>query len=198
MDFKRDTKEALVPNQTTLQHRLERDSTFDNGKRNRRSVWHIATEPYPEAHFATYPTKLIEPCILAGTSAQGQCVECGAPRERTTENSPMEIREGPKGKVTRTQTSGTMTKPAERRTTGWQDTCECRVNEEPDQRFGTPGYEPQTVLDPFCGAGTTGVVALRYGRNFIGIELNPEYCELARARIDDDCPLFNRALTPEP
>ena len=40
-----------------------------------------------------------------------------------------------------------------------------------------------TVLDPFFGAGTTGLVALRLGREFIGIELNPKYCEMAKKRI---------------
>jgi site-specific DNA-methyltransferase (adenine-specific) len=48
------------------------------------------------------------------------------------------------------------------------------------------------VLDPFAGSGTTGVVALRYGRNFIGIELNAEYAEMARRRIEGDAPLFNK------
>lgn len=47
------------------------------------------------------------------------------------------------------------------------------------------------VLDPYCGSGTTGVAALRRGRRFLGIELLPEYVELARARIADDSPLFN-------
>lgn len=40
-----------------------------------------------------------------------------------------------------------------------------------------------TVLDPFFGAGTTGLVAMRLGREFIGIELNPSYCEMAKKRI---------------
>ena len=47
-----------------------------------------------------------------------------------------------------------------------------------------------TILDPFCGSGTTGVVALRYHRDFIGIELNPEYGEMAERRIGDEIPLF--------
>lgn len=87
--------------------------------RNKRSVWTIATQPYAGAHFATFPPKLIEPCILAG------CPEGG------------------------------------------------------------------TVLDPFAGAGTTGMVALRHNRSFVGIELNAEYAQLARHRICDDAPLFN-------
>jgi DNA modification methylase len=87
--------------------------------RNKRSVWTVATQPYPGAHFATFPPKLIEPCILAG------CPEGG------------------------------------------------------------------TVLDPFAGAGTTGMVALRHNRSFVGIELNPEYARMARQRIIDDAPLLN-------
>lgn len=41
------------------------------------------------------------------------------------------------------------------------------------------------------GAGTTGLVAMRLGRRFVGIELNPEYAEMARRRIHGDAPLFN-------
>ena len=87
-------------------------------KRNKRSVWEIATQPFAEAHFATFPEKLIEPCILAGSK------------------------------------------------------------------------EGDAVLDPFCGSGTTGVVALRYHRDFVGIELNPEYAEMAERRIGGEIPLF--------
>ncbi len=48
------------------------------------------------------------------------------------------------------------------------------------------------VLDPFAGTGTTGVVALKHGRAFTGIELNPTYAALARGRITSDSPLFNQ------
>ena len=65
-------------------------------------------------------------------------------------------------------------------TIGWQPTCDHGL--EP---------APAVVLDPFCGSGTTGVVALRYGRSFAGIELNAEYVQLARRRIIDDAPLLN-------
>lgn len=79
--------------------------------RNKRSVWVVASEPTPDAHFATYPTKLIEPCILAGSR---------------------------------------------------------------------PG---DIVLDPFNGSGTTGYVALKHGRKYIGIDLNEEYLNLANRRL---------------
>lgn len=105
-------------------HTLANDMTqalHPNG-RNKRSVWNIATRPYAEAHFATFPPDLVEPCILAGSP---------------------------------------------------------------------PGA---TVLDPFSGAATTGVVACRLDRSFIGIELNPEYVEMGRNRIRDDAPLLNTPL----
>jgi DNA modification methylase len=87
-------------------------------KRNLRDVWTVPVRPFNEAHFATYPPELIEPCVKAG------CPEGG------------------------------------------------------------------TVLDPFFGAGTTGLVADRLGRDCIGIELNPAYAEIARKRIAGDSPLF--------
>lgn len=83
----------------------------ESGKRNRRSVWTIATRPYRGAHFATFPEGLARPCILAGSR---------------------------------------------------------------------PG---DTVLDPFMGSGTTGAVAVKEGRDFIGIEINQEYIEMSKQRI---------------
>lgn len=79
--------------------------------RNLRDVWSVNTQPFPEAHFATFPPKLIEPCVIAGCPAGG------------------------------------------------------------------------TILDPFSGAGTTGLVAKKHGRNFIGIELNPQYVAMSERRL---------------
>ena len=52
--------------------------------------------------------------------------------------------------------------------------------------------EGDLVLDPFCGSGTTGVVALRHNRRFLGIEINPETVREANERILGDAPLINR------
>lgn len=79
--------------------------------RNKRDVWTISTSSFKGAHFAVFPEKLVEPCILAGCPMGG------------------------------------------------------------------------TVLDPFMGSGTTGVVAKRFGRGFIGIDINPDYCVMAMDRI---------------
>ncbi len=151
---------------------------------NKRTVWSIAAQPYKGAHFATFPEELVRCPILAGTSERGVCGDCGAPRERVVE---------PTGHVnqrehahvpgnTPTKTDSTGWAPLTRATSRWRPTCD--HDAEP---------VPSLVLDPFCGSGTTGVVALRHGRSFIGIELNPEYIELARKRIIGDAPLLNRA-----
>lgn len=74
--FRRDAskREQAIPGQGNGTHRPDRDeSTWDTAKRNRRSVWTVATRPYKGAHFATFPPALIEPCILAG-SMPGQVV----------------------------------------------------------------------------------------------------------------------------
>ena len=58
---------------------------IDPSGRNARSVWTIATQPYSGAHFATMPPELARRCILAGSSARGQCPKCGAPWTRVVE-----------------------------------------------------------------------------------------------------------------
>ena len=115
-DAKHRTKAGLV---AYAEREREREARGEVGAtRNKRSVWTVATQPFKEAHFATYPPELIEPCILAGS---------------------------PRGGV---------------------------------------------VLDPFGGAGTTGLVADRLGRNAVLIELNPEYAEIARRRLAGDAGMF--------
>jgi DNA modification methylase len=158
--------------------------------RNKRSVWEIATSPFPEAHFATFPPKLVEPCILAGTSERGCCPQCGAPWERITESRTTN-REGwgisnpnhatPQGIHGPSIRGDGRCGNTETRTLGWQPTCTCNAG-EPIRC---------TVLDPFNGAGTTGLVATRLGRDYIGIDLNHDYIQMGIDRIVDDAPLFN-------
>ena len=87
------------------------DSIREDRGRNKRTVWSVPTEPFTGAHFATFPLRLIEPCLLAGSQ---------------------------------------------------------------------PG---DWVLDPFFGAGTVGLAALNLDRHYLGIELNPEYVDIAIKRI---------------
>ena len=68
--FKRDDSKraAVIPGQSVGTHRPDRaESEWDTTRRNKRDVWTVATQPYSEAHFATFPSALIEPCILAGS-----------------------------------------------------------------------------------------------------------------------------------
>lgn len=67
--------------------------------RNRRTVWTIPTESFAEAHFATYPRKLVQPCIAAGTSDKGCCPECGAPWRRVVEKERVATRPGRNNKT---------------------------------------------------------------------------------------------------
>jgi DNA modification methylase len=159
-----------------------RQKTFVNSAsgRNARSVWTIATEPYPEAHFATFPTEIPRRAILAGTSARGCCPVCGAPWQRVVEHTAT-----PDGRAkgsrfdagkTAARDGGERTQPGTRmtkQTTGWQPSCACAAGEP----------TPCTVLDPFSGSGTTVAVAVGLGRHGIGIELNASYIELAERRI---------------
>jgi site-specific DNA-methyltransferase (cytosine-N4-specific) len=144
---------------------------------NKRNVWTVSSQPYADAHFATMPPKLVEPCILAGASPKA-CEHCLSPWTRMIERTPMIIRNGPKsgnyGSRTTDGLSGTMIAPSEARTVGWMPTCKCKNN---------TGSGKCVILDPFMGAGTVGLVALQHSRNYLGIELNPTYIDLAKKRI---------------
>lgn len=89
----------------------DREAILDANGRNKRTVWSINTKSFPEAHFATFPPQLVEPCILSSTRAH------------------------------------------------------------------------DFVLDPFFGSGTVGAVCQELNRRFIGIELNPEYINIAVDRL---------------
>ena len=138
------------------------------GGRNLRNVWTINPRGYKEAHYATYPEKLVEPCIKVATSQKGVCPKCGAQwarmvdskaikRTRPKEAGGVDSEIGTKGRAGESET----------KTLGWKATCDCGIKET----------EPVIVLDPFMGSGTTAVVAARLNRNYLGIEKNPEYKE---------------------
>jgi DNA modification methylase len=168
----------------------EADGSVSTG-RNKRSVWEIATEPYPDAHFATFPQALVEPCVLAGTSERGCCPECGAPWERETN---VRYEKAPGGSYGARSVHG-KTEMGIRRgttalykipeTTGWRPSCQCGRHARLTSiaRGEDRGVVPCTVLDPFIGSGTTALVARRLGRKTIGIELSPEYAKLAARRL---------------
>ena len=163
--------------------------------RNARSVWTITTKPLGIAHFATFPPELPMKCIAAGSSQKGCCPQCGAPWGRVIERAKVEqCGVTPKQQGYRDQGLASSKSTIGRKkawhageggskTTGWEPVCDCSVANPFDP-------VPCTILDPFFGAGTTGLVAMKMGRDCIGIELNPDYAEIARDRIQKECGLF--------
>lgn len=151
--------------------------------RNLRSVWTIATAPFSEAHFATFPPKLAETCIKSGTSEKGCCPACGAPWVRVIESELVKLaNRRPSRKalmdgadMADINSAGAM--GFNRTTTvGFRQSCTC-----------PPAVAvPCTVLDPFAGAGTTLMVADRLQRHAIGIELSDTYADMAERRLSKD------------
>jgi DNA modification methylase len=171
-----------------------RDGTPDpHTGRNVRTVWTIPTAPFPEAHFATFPTALVEPCVKAGTSEKGCCPECGTPWRRRVERERVEY-DGDWREEARRKDQPLEVVP--HHLPGGHTGLKTGLRSVLSERWelGCPhGLEPTPclVLDPFAGAGTAGMVTLRLGRRFLGVDLSEEYVEMARERILDDAPLFN-------
>jgi DNA modification methylase len=125
--------------------------------KNPGDVWSIPTAGYRGAHHAVYPTALVERPILA-TCPEKVCVACGTPwrRDKTT--------------------SASATDRALTRIGRLVKVCGC----------ATENSRPGLVLDPFMGSGTTAIVAEQHDRDWIGVELNPQFAALARQRIEDE------------
>jgi DNA modification methylase len=146
---------------------------YNSAGRNIRTVWNVATQPYPGAHFAVFPEKLIEPCILAGTSERGVCPECGKPWRRVTESTTENRRDyGSVDKFVDLNNGRAGDKTV--RTLSWIPSC-------------AHDAEPvgAVVLDPFGGSGTTARVANRLSRRAVLIDLNPDYLKQQMDRNRD-------------
>jgi DNA modification methylase len=153
----------------------------------------VNTQPFPGSHFAVFPSGLVEPLIRAGTSEKGCCALCRAPWVRQIERvstdriqkaaDGWDASEGAHGTIHRNgRSKGKTGVPVtEDRTTGWLASCVCES-----------AVVPCTVLDCFAGAFTTAMVADRLQRDAIGIELSPEYCEMAQRRLLKDAPLLTQ------
>ena len=165
--------------------------------RNLRSVWNVATQPYSGAHFATWPPALVETMVKAGTSERGVCPVCGKPWERVVERTTLaSIAAGaenprPKHKARqemglRSNKSGLFGSNSHNSSTpqspivvtaGWRPTC-AHADASPI---------PAIVLDPFCGSGTTLLVARQLGRIGLGFDLSETYLrDNAAVRLGHD------------
>jgi len=161
--------------------------TRQDGMRNARNVWTIATQPTPEAHFATFPRELVRLCLAAGCPTK-VCRECGEPSTRIVEReiAPREVfssRSAPDDGFFGTGQSGIGGEHFGKgqKLQKWRD-------EHPSQTIGWTdcghdAYRPGRVLDPFMGSGTTAIVARTMELHAVGIELNAEYLEIAARRL---------------
>jgi len=139
---------------------------------NPGDVWRIPTKGFDGPHFATFPPEIVRRPLLA-TCPEAICTSCGLPWRRTVRTWRVPLDDGPsrqrddQGYVMRFERAWNTL-----RQRGDLVPCGC---EAPTVRG--------VVLDPFFGAGTVGTVAEEHGRDWIGIEINPEYAALARQRI---------------
>jgi DNA modification methylase len=143
------------------------------GKRQKRDVWNVTVnsgigikvheiDGERIGHYATYPPDLIDPCVKASTSPrdEGCCSKCGMPARRIVKKP--ETEDG--------ERTGAATE-----TVRFEMDCDCYANRVPCR-----------VLDPFSGAGTSGIVAMRNGCDYTGVELSPKYAKLSRIRLDEE------------
>jgi hypothetical protein len=176
---------------------------FEPIRQEKADVFNVATQPYPQAHYATFPTKLVEPMILASTSQQGCCPKCGAQWVRVVEKiasrSRLEGNDWQNGRAGVNHHGpsrpGSFT-DGESKTTGWRPSCTC-LDKAIHQEWLNRGCEtlqekiaieaelkpkfdpiPAVILDPFCGSATVGEVCRGLGRRFIGLDLSATYLAL--------------------
>jgi site-specific DNA-methyltransferase (adenine-specific) len=126
------------------------------GTRNPRNVWTFPVGSYKGAHFATFPVELPLRCITAACPAKGRCRFCGTPWRRVM-------------RVTKADEVVT------RESVGWTPGCKCR-----GQRGIT---KPCLVLDPFAGAGTTGLAASQLKQDCVLLDISRDYCRMMTERL---------------
>jgi len=171
---------------------LQKSILTGSGK-NPGDVWSIPTQSYPEAHFATFPEKLILKPILS-SCPQWICRKCGKARVRITKPNKEYSKllgtwtaDTDKNKKLRSEIgfqahTKKIATTAQYQTIGWTD-CNCGK-----------GWRPGIVLDPFAGSGTTLAMAKKHGHQFIGYEIVKSYIPLIKKRLEKEDTLFNRKL----
>jgi DNA modification methylase len=179
------TKSGKSTTEEGGQYALSRSGSFNKkmpGKRQMRSVWSINTKGFKGAHYATFPTDLIEPMILAGCP-EFVCNKCGIPREDIVDVIKHQPVENYNGQATKDYDAAKAQNPSnakrsiinsmtkESKLIGLSD-CGCNA-----------GFRPGVVLDPFIGSGTVGLVAKQFNRDYIGFELSDKNAEIANTRI---------------
>ena len=163
----------LAGKQDGLRRARDADQPGHELGKNPGDVWTIPTRGFRGPHFATFPPELIRRPILA-TCPEAICTLCGVPWKRAV--TVRRIPVGPPAKKLVVRDRQVM-----RFGDRWHTVRE--VGELVPCSCGAPTV-PGVVLDPFMGAGTTGLVAEQLHRDWIGVEINPEYRDLALRRIE--------------
>jgi len=175
------TKRPIVSHEQIFMFAKTNDYYLDIDPDWSRSVWSIPVARVKDSHFAAFPETLARNCIRAGTSESGTCNICGTPISRMVKRERIPTRPGKNTKATEdAKVSGN--RDARRHITkvetiGWTHNCGCIGSE-------CGRVAPSIILDPFLGSGTTAVAAIKMGRDAIGCEINPEYAEIARRRVE--------------
>ena len=149
--------------------------------RNKRCVWTISPKPFHDDHFAVFPPELVEIPIKAGCP-EFVCKNCGKPKTKEIIYDIFTDKKSEEYHQNYIKSTGGL----------GEGGIPNRIKEIKEIKcFCNAGFEPGIVLDPFMGSGTTCVMAKRLGRNYIGIDINPKYCEMARARLAEvERPIF--------
>jgi DNA modification methylase len=153
-----------------------------------KSIWSIATQPFSGAHFATFPEELVRRCLFAGTSERGVCPKCGGQWVRVVRKGDLlptcdrgqykynPLKHDDTGLVMSSSRNDGGHQPGKQYqniTLGWKPSCKC----------GETRSVSAVVLDPFGGAGTVGVVAQKYNRRAVLLEIKMDYCQMGRKRL---------------
>lgn len=180
--FAREHEKGTAPGQKPQFRPGRSDGAYVGPTRNRRTVWTIATKAYRGAHYAVFPPKLVEPCVLAGTSQKGHCPNCLARWVRVVDKTfvpqgDVSLEKGERGAGGQKPMDASNTWEGYPRgttsveTKGWRPGCDCGERPVPD-----------VVLDPFMGSGTVAEVAEQLGRRWVGCELNEKNRALQQER----------------
>lgn len=162
--------------------------------RHLRDVWLMSPGQYPKAHMAVFPSILPIRCIRASTSERGCCPVCRAPWSRIVESQSIssegegyDSKWAEEGEHSSGHRSTKRTKLARLkggnpnnpfpppRQVGWTIACKHKEAKSPI---------PCLVLDPFAGSGTTLAAATSEGRDYVGVELNPDYLPFIAERVE--------------
>lgn len=176
--------------------RTDRPMRPNEQGRNKRCVWKISTQSFPEAHFAVYPEQLCYTPIKAGCP-EYICKKCRKPREKVYDReTTFHSGSGKSGNIPEGKWKG-----GEQEISGDYD-----IRMGPHVKMIEKGYtdcgcgqgfKPGIVLDPFAGAGTTLLIAEKLRRKYIGIEISKEYCDIAVERIKKETAQYKMDLTYE-